>query len=129
MAQPATSLIFAYGTLMTGECRHAALRGQHLRGEALTQPLYRMVLCDDYPGLLEAPVGGVSIQGELWEVDRPTLAMLDEIEGVAENWFARREIALLSPASLAHVVEAYFYLGNPQGLPDCGPSWRDRNRT
>jgi len=110
--------LFIYGTLKRGHSRAGALKEQRFLGEAQTVPKYRMVDCGDYPGLVAADEG-VSIAGELWEVDQACLDMLDELEGVSLNLFRRAAVELQPPYRNEEVV-VYFYQGNTVGLPDCG---------
>ncbi|MCA9081466.1 MAG: gamma-glutamylcyclotransferase [Planctomycetaceae bacterium] len=129
------SLIFVYGTLMQGECRHHALHDQELVGIARTQPSYRLVDCGTYPGLLEVVVTesdgsearGESVLGEVWAVTSECLVQLDEVEGVDEGLYARRAIAMQH--EFADVcVEAYFYLPDASQLATLPPDWRQRAR-
>jgi gamma-glutamylaminecyclotransferase len=115
--------IFVYGTLMRGGERHHALHGQRFVGEALTEPLYRIVDCGTYPGLLDLPAGGTFVEGELYDVDAPCLALLDGVERVDEGLYARRPVRLQPPFD-RDAVAAYYYLPATAGLPDCGSSWR-----
>lgn len=118
--------IFVYGTLKRGLCRAHFLTGQRFWGEARTLPRYRMYNCGTYPGLKPAPGDGLSIVGELWQVDSECLARLDQEEGVAEGLYVRRSIEL-APASREplpdSLIEAYFYLPGVAGFPDCGECW------
>ncbi len=119
-----STLLFVYGTLMRGGCRSAAIAGQRCRGTARTQARYRMYDCGGYPGLVEAGQG-ISIRGELWEVDAACLARLDLIEGVPEQWYARRPIALQPPFA-DDLTHAYFYLPSTRHLRECGAQWINR---
>jgi gamma-glutamylcyclotransferase (GGCT)/AIG2-like uncharacterized protein YtfP len=85
-----------------------------------------MFNCGTYPGLKLATENGLSIIGELWQVDDECLARLDQEEGVTEGLYARQVIDLGPPAStpLPHSrIEAYFYLPGVAGFPDCGECW------
>lgn len=118
--------IFVYGTLKRGLCRAHFLAGQHFWGEARTLPQYRMFDCGTYPGLKLASTGGLSIVGELWEVDEECLARLDQEEGLPEGLYARQRIELAPPASSPRphsLIEAYYYLPSVDGYPDCGECW------
>lgn len=121
-------LIFVYGTLKRGDVRSGALAGERFLGEVRTRPLYRLYDCGDYPGLMSAPAGslGTAIAGELYEVSPACLERLDEVEGVAERLYERRQIEL-DAAPFAEPVEAYFYLLPVAGLADCGPRWERRS--
>lgn len=120
------ALIFVYGTLMRGDCRHAVLAGQQFMGEARTEPAYRMFDVGTFPGLVEA-ADGLEVEGEVWRVDERCLARLDAVEGVDEGLYARRPIRLQAPFETAP-VEAYFYLQSTAGLRDCEWRWHGRSR-
>lgn len=113
--------IFVYGTLKRGHCRAHFLNGQQFLGFAQSAPNYRMVNCGEYPGLIPA-TDGLSIEGELWEVDATCLAALDREECLDVGLYARRTIELRSPHETMS-VEAYYYLGDTRGMPDCGCCW------
>lgn len=119
---PASTVrIFAYGTLKRGLCRHHFLAGQKFIAEARTAPRYRMYNLGTYPGLVDAPQNGLSIHGEIWEVDAACLARMDVEEGVAERLYERRAIELLERQH--GPVQAYFSLQDVSSLPDCGDCW------
>jgi gamma-glutamylcyclotransferase (GGCT)/AIG2-like uncharacterized protein YtfP len=117
---PTRRLIFVYGTLKRGHVRHFALAAQRYLGEATTRPRYRMVNLGSYPALIEG--GSSAIVGELWEVDATCLALLDEIESVADSYYRRGSVALAPPYDDLS-VEAYFYDSDVSDLPDHGESW------
>lgn len=115
--------LFIYGTLKRGDVRAPLLAGQSFLGEATTAPRYRLFNTGDYPALVEAkPLGlaGVSILGELWQVDDNCLARLDIEEGVDEGLYERRVIELDGGDA---GVQSYFYLHPVTGMPDCGDHW------
>ncbi|MEM9348533.1 MAG: gamma-glutamylcyclotransferase family protein [Planctomycetota bacterium] len=118
----ASTLLFVYGTLKRGDVRAYLLDGQQFRGTARTEPGYRLFNTGGYPALIEAsPLGlvGLSIHGELWEIDRDCLSRLDEEEGVDEGLYERREILLKDhPAAWC-----YLYLHPTDGMDDCGNDW------
>lgn len=116
-----TTTLFFYGTLKRGLCRSHALDGQRFLGEARTQPKYRMFNLGSYPGMVEA-AEGVSIDGELWEVDAECLRRLDVIEGVAFGQYERRTVRLLAPHDTT-TAQTYIYLRSTAGCPDCGTRW------
>ena len=69
--------------------------------------------CGTYPGLVE-DADGVQIEGEVWEVDDECLALIDQIEGVDQGLYARREVELMDWNG--DRVEAYLYLGEVEEL-------------
>ncbi|MEO1996787.1 MAG: gamma-glutamylcyclotransferase family protein, partial [Planctomycetaceae bacterium] len=91
-----TMRLFVYGTLKRGRSRAHYLRGATLLGRAVTRPLYRLVACGDYPGLVPWQPG-TPIQGELWEVTQQCLQILDQVEGVPSNLYQRAEVQLQHP--------------------------------
>ncbi|RLS54585.1 MAG: gamma-glutamylcyclotransferase [Planctomycetota bacterium] len=113
--------LFVYGTLKRGHCREAFLQEQQFLGPAQTLPLYRMYDCGSYPGLVDRPTDGVSLQGELWEVTSECLAILDRVEELDSGLYDRHAIQLTGPVDIP--VQAYFYQGVVTGLSDCGPCW------
>jgi gamma-glutamylaminecyclotransferase len=121
-------LVFVYGTLMRGECRHGALAGQTFVGLATTLPDYRLYHCGTYPALVEvAPGSGNRIQGEVYRVSAACLARLDEIEGVDEGLYERSPVAVEdSPADnqIAAPIEAYVYRQDVSAFEDLGTAWR-----
>lgn len=73
-------LLFIYGTLKRGGRWHWKLNGQQFMGEAATVPEYMLHLNVNYPMIYWVGEGGVSVQGELWEVDARCLKQLDTLE-------------------------------------------------
>lgn len=117
--------LFVYGTLKRGGSRAAAMAGQRFVDVVHTAPHYRIFDCGGYPGLVEV-ISGLSIEGELWEVDANCLAQLDDIEGVALNLYERRPIQLAAPYGQT-AVQSYFYQRSVLGRRDCGVRWPDRS--
>ena len=118
--------VFVYGTLKRGQCLHHVLADQEFLGQAQTKPVYVMVSLGDFPGLVlpeafSGDVNGVSIEGELYRVDRDCLAELDRVECVGENMYQRRLVSLQTPADI--VAETYFYQPAVNASMICGPSW------
>jgi gamma-glutamylcyclotransferase (GGCT)/AIG2-like uncharacterized protein YtfP len=116
-----TMRLFVYGTLKQGRSRAHYLREATLLGLAVTRPLYRLVDCGNYPGLVPWQPG-TSIQGELWDVTQQCLQILDQVEGVASNLYQRAEVQLQQPQH-AGPIFTYLYQPDATGLPDCGPCW------
>jgi gamma-glutamylaminecyclotransferase len=114
--------LFVYGTLMAGEENYGELRGSPLVREALTEPRYELLDLGAYPGLREG--GAISVVGEVYEVDRNTLAQLDLFEG-HPGLFRRSSVRLLS----GEMAIAYLFVGGGDDLPEATPriasgSWR-----
>ncbi len=122
MNDESQTLIFVYGTLKRGFCRAPFLSDQQFLEEACTAPRYALFDCGEYPALVKDNTTGIRIQGELWRVDARGLELLDEVEGVAEQLYARESIELESPLISAE-VQAYFYLPDVSQLPRLGDCW------
>lgn len=107
-------LVFVYGTLRRGQRNHHLLRRATFLGEARTRPIYRLVDLGPYPGLCDWPENGFAVQGEVWQVDPATLALLDALEEVP-TLYRRQSIELQDDFG---EVQAYFYNAPfPPGLP------------
>lgn len=114
--------IFVYGTLKSGSDNHHYLAGQHFIGPARTQPVYRLRDLGGYPGLVVVQQDGLSVYGEVWDVDAACLRHLDVLEDVAGGAYAREPIQLLAPYD-QETVQGYRYLRRLTGHPDCGDKW------
>jgi gamma-glutamylcyclotransferase (GGCT)/AIG2-like uncharacterized protein YtfP len=90
-------IVFVYGSLKRGYALHKVLSGATYLGAATTLPLYRLYDCGDYPGMVHHADNGVSIHGELYDVDAACLQRLDEVEGVAEGLYSREPVELRAP--------------------------------
>lgn len=87
----ARTRVFVYGTLLSGERNHHLLAHARLVGEARTEPLFSLYDLGAFPGLV--PRGSQAVAGEVYEVDEPTLAALDRLEG-HPDFYRRASIAL-----------------------------------
>ena len=67
--------LFVYDSLLAGEPEHSALRGADPVGEADTEPGFRLVELGARGALVRDGTG--TVRGELYLVDRKTLAELD----------------------------------------------------
>ncbi len=113
--------VFVYGTLLKGEPNHRLLADAALVGAALTEPVFYLVDLGPFPALVRGGAGAVV--GEVYEVDRPTLARLDLLEG-HPRFYRRQRIALDDGSQ----VETYVL--SPEqvaGRPVIGSgNWRER---
>jgi gamma-glutamylcyclotransferase (GGCT)/AIG2-like uncharacterized protein YtfP len=116
--------IFVYGTLKRGLSNHRYLAGQRFLGEARTTPGYRLVDCGGYPGMFGVERGGVSVRGEVWEVDDECRAMLDVLEDVAHGMYALEPVTLLAPFDTDD-VSTYVYRRPVEGEADVGEEWTE----
>jgi gamma-glutamylaminecyclotransferase len=104
-----TFLLFVYGTLKRGGCRHGPLATQRYLGEVATAARYALYDLGDYPGLVACADGGQVVHGELFDVDCALVGWLDDVEG-SPDWFRLGRVEM---ASGAGEVLAYFYQGEP----------------
>jgi gamma-glutamylcyclotransferase (GGCT)/AIG2-like uncharacterized protein YtfP len=116
--------IFVYGTLKRGLSNHHFMAGQRFVGEARTAPRYRMADCGGYPGMYAVEHQGVSVRGEVWQVDEGCRARLDVLEDVATGLYTVEPVALLAPFDAAQVY-TYLYRWPVDGRPDAGDEWTD----
>jgi gamma-glutamylaminecyclotransferase len=115
-------LIFVYGTLKRGGSNHEWMQGQQFVTEAATTPDFLLYDLGGYPGMIRVTSGGLSILGEIWEVDEPGLSELDELEDLDGKEYAREKIPLLSPHE-DWQVEGYRYLKDISSRPPMGDHW------
>jgi gamma-glutamylcyclotransferase (GGCT)/AIG2-like uncharacterized protein YtfP len=113
--------IFVYGSLKRGYRLHHLLQGQPFLGTASTCPLYRLHDLGEYPGLV-ASASGVSVRGEVYEVDDGCLQQLDAAEGVDEGLYVRGPVQLTGLFA-DRTIHAWFYGGSVHGCQDCGTEW------
>jgi gamma-glutamylaminecyclotransferase len=115
--------VFVYGTLLAGERNHYHLERARLVAEARTPPAFTLYDFGPYPGMVAC--GDHAIVGEVYEVDEPMLAAMDQLEGHPR--FYRRTSIRLEDGS---TVEAY--LLQPQQVSHlpviATASWRARHR-
>lgn len=110
--------VFTYGTLKKGYHNNILLRNSTFICEATTKPKYRLYDCGMYPCMVEDE-NGVSVSGEIYEVNKKTLESLDHLEGVP--WLYKRgEIEI---NDFNEPVIAYFYQNDVNEFEDIGGSW------
>ncbi len=112
-------VLFVYGTLKRGGRSNRLLDAQEFLAEAQTLPFYRLYDQGDHPCLVEDEKRGLAVSGELWLVDKATLARLDIYEEVP-SLFRGREIKV---AGQTTPILAYLFQGDVSSLKDCGTSW------
>src|SRR3970040_1594767 len=61
-------LLFAYGSLLSGECDHELVKGSISIGPARTRPVYKLIDLGVYPALVAG--GDGSVGGELHRIDK-----------------------------------------------------------
>jgi gamma-glutamylcyclotransferase (GGCT)/AIG2-like uncharacterized protein YtfP len=69
--------LFVNGTLMRGDVLHPNLDGARFVSDAQTAPRYRLYSIGDvHPGMIRAATAGVSVSGELYDLDLEHLERL-----------------------------------------------------
>jgi gamma-glutamylcyclotransferase (GGCT)/AIG2-like uncharacterized protein YtfP len=74
-------LLFVYGTLMRDGSRNMAISDQAFIREAVTKTGYQLLDLGSYPGLVRVDQDGRQVSGELWEIHKSRMSLLDRIEG------------------------------------------------
>jgi gamma-glutamylcyclotransferase (GGCT)/AIG2-like uncharacterized protein YtfP len=116
--------IFVYGTLKRGCKNHHHLAGQTYVGDSRTAPGFRLYHLGSYPGMVADPVDLEGVTGELWDVDAPALAHLDDFEGIAEGQYRRVPVPIATPTDTIQ-ADTYLYAHSTEGLPLIGKTWRE----
>lgn len=102
--QPYDSLLlFVYGTLKRGEKNHHVLADAIYLGDIQTSPDYLLVDLGPYPGMIEKPLAGIVVEGELFKIPSSLLNKLDKIEGSPY-------LFNLEPITLADGSKAFAYI-------------------
>lgn len=113
--------VFVYGTLKRGFRNHHFLERANFVDEAHTVAAYRM-LDGRFPVLRDSGPDRMTVSGEVYEIDVPTLVALDDLESVTSRMYDRVEIdVVLSATRDASGIRAFIYIG-------CGDYW-DKKET
>jgi len=75
--------LFVYGSLRAGGERGHVLGNSEMLGEARTSPTYTLLDTGYFPAAIKE--GNTALAGEVYEIDRETLKMVDWIEGYRED--------------------------------------------
>lgn len=102
--------VFVYGTLMKGYWNHHYLEGQKYLGPARIKG-YAMYQVSSFPGIIKQ--GQDEICGELYLVDKKTLARLDRLED--EGRLYNRVEETVYTADATHTAYVYTWLGDVKG--------------
>ncbi|MDB6004759.1 MAG: gamma-glutamyl cyclotransferase, partial [Prosthecobacter sp.] len=100
---------------------HGWIKQQQFIAEACTQPQYRLYDLGGYPGMTRS-ADGISIQGEVWEVNEAGLTRLDILEDTEGGEYERVMIQLEGEFATQR-VEGYVYLRGTEGRRDLGRCW------
>lgn len=120
--------LFVYGTLMRGEPNHRVLGEARFERVAWTRDRFALRDLGAFPALTRGDVG--SVFGEVFSIDRQTLARCDLLEGHPHH-YRRQTVTLLGARWRCRGTEsvlAYVYAQPPCGLIIPSGSWRERGR-
>ncbi|XP_065853087.1 putative gamma-glutamylcyclotransferase At3g02910 [Euphorbia lathyris] len=116
--QPASTLIFTYGTLKNGFSNHCLMQDLIRSGDAVFKGIHRTVeryplVCGPYrvPFLLNLPgaTGAQRVTGEVYAVTARGLIRLDELEGTTRSHYERSAITVEGVEDgKALAAEAYY---------------------
>ena len=102
-------LVFVYGSLKRSEHNHGLLARARYIDEARTEPRYRLRVTDSYPAMIRTDEDPLSIEGEVFEVDRATLARLDRLEDNG-RLYLRELIPVVLAGSPEQPCQAWAYV-------------------
>lgn len=112
--------LFVYGTLKQGFCNFGINGGTRIAGDYVTVQPYGLFIVGDegLPWLVDCPTPGMTVRGELYQVDEKALVRMDQLEQVDDpGWYSRHIIKVCDMARPdTSVVEAYVYFGSPGAL-------------
>lgn len=108
---PGSDRVFVYGSLMGGFERNTVLASARFEGSARTESPFALIDLGSFPGAMEG--GTHPVVGEVYTVDKATLATLDRLEG-CPDLYARIEVVLEDG------TRAWMYLLQPDGLARVG---------
>ena len=104
--------LFVYGTLRRGQVSHELMAGAPYLGPARTPPIFELIEMDWYPAMLAE--GRTTVVGELYAVEGPLLAQLDDYEECPAV-YQRLEIELFGGArAQAYVLRPEHGIDRPR---------------
>lgn len=99
-------MILIYGTLLPGESNHYLLSNAQFVSQVLTLPEYDLLdISGHFPAMISG--GNTAVKGEVYIVDKITLAAIDRLEG-HPKFYKRTKINLADRS----VVETYLLASN-----------------
>lgn len=106
------NLVFVYGTLKQNQPHHNEyMRGQAYLGRYRTRNKFPLVVVNQWysPVMFPEPGVGKHVIGELYQVDKSTLSILDKLESVNKKTGYRRELIEIQNIVNKKIVSAYVY--------------------
>jgi gamma-glutamylaminecyclotransferase len=116
-------LLFVYGSLKEGFPNHPVNRGRRVPGEYRTAQAYPLYLVDAVlPCLFLQPGAGLSVRGQLFEVDDAALAAMDALERIGEpGGYQRVTIDVMAVDDPDRRILAFVYVQDAALLERGGP--------
>lgn len=105
-------LVFVYGTLLRGQSNHLLLAQARFLGAARTKEVYALYI-HVYPKVIRDEQVS-QILGELYLVDGPTLARLDDLED-HPFMYRREQVTVIMDDEEETLAWVYFY-PEPEGI-------------
>jgi gamma-glutamylaminecyclotransferase len=115
--------LFVYGSLKEGFPNFHVNRGRRIAGHFVTTVPYPFYLVDGgLPCLLNQPGQGLTVRGQVFEVDSAALAAMDQLERLGEpGGYTRERITVQSLDTGATPHEVWVYCQSPAMLQRPGP--------
>lgn len=98
--------VFVYGTLMRGQANHTLMGNAIYEGKYKTDNRWGLINIGAFPALVPHVL---AVEGEVFTVDKETLALLDRLEGVAGGMYKRRYIYVFDEDGVRDEVYAYIW--------------------
>jgi gamma-glutamylaminecyclotransferase len=110
-----TSRVFVFGTLKEGFPNFQVNRGRRVPGEYVTSCAYPLYLVGERrsPWMLDQPGAGLSVRGQVFDVDDEALAQMDVLERVGEADGYRRVRIQVAAAPEPRALDVFVYMKDP----------------
>ena len=99
------TLVFFYGSLMSGFHNNSILRDSVFIGTATLTGKWKMVSFGSFPAVIHDK-DGESVRGELWSVPNSLMRSLDSLEG-HPRWYKRDIYPVITEDCESHLAWAY----------------------
>lgn len=117
--------VFVYGTLKKGFAGNYILTNSYFCGNCSTKKMYKLYTNGMYPCMIPSDKNGISISGELYEIDMKTLQSLNIYEGVDSGLFALSVVEIdkdscdvMDENMDSELVFGYIYLGSTSNMQE-----------
>ena len=99
------TLVFFYGSLMSGFHNNSILRGSIFMGAATLTGKWQMVSFGAFPAVIHDE-DGETVKGEIWSVSSQLIMSLDSLEG-HPHWYKRDVYPVITDDGESHLAWAY----------------------